>query len=392
LKTASLPKKPSLFSSALRWLLICALLGGLGWGGTLGWKKWSPGLFGTQRDTKLPTTSVANASLSEEIIAVGRVRAVFSTELRSEINGRIIKLLAKDGQPVKRDDEILRLDQQDLLTQIQESERLIEASRLRMERARRDWLRYAALDKNGLITGKDAEDSRTTLSLAENETSVAEARLANLKDRLAKTSIRAPFDGTLLLRDLTEGQVITGVGAQSGGTLLGEVADLTALMVRTNINEIDVARLKMEDRARVRVDPLRTVILEGTVRRIATSAVESAVDRTRVFPVDVILDKPDPRLRPGMSSTITFTLARVENVPAVLLSAVFSTANDSGQYVFVRQGERFRVREVQTGIADTHRVQILSGLAIGEEVSLTRPVEFDGELPDPTAVASRPRS
>src|SRR6185503_18549515 len=110
---------------------------------------------------------------------------------------------------------------------------------------------------------------------------------------------RAPHDGTLLLRDLTEGQVITSAAAQSGGTLLGEVADLSALMVRTNINEIDVARIKLSDIARVRVDSIRSMLMNGNVKRIATSAYESSSDRTRVFPVDVILGETDPRLRPG---------------------------------------------------------------------------------------------
>jgi HlyD family secretion protein len=221
---------------------------------------------------------------------------------------------------------------------------------------------------------------RTTLSLSENDAAVYEARAANLRDKLTKTIIRSPHDGTLLLRDLTEGQLVTSAAAQSGGTLLGEVADLSALMVRTNINEIDVARLKLGDAARVRVDSLRNMMLNGEIKRIATIANESVGDRTRVFPVDVVVDETDPRLRPGMSATVMFTLAHVENVTAVPLSAVFSNA-DSVRYVFLRKGEGFEVRGIDIGIADTRRVQILSGLASGDEVALMRPLEFEGEVP-----------
>jgi len=371
----------SRIKTTLRILSALVFLALLGWGGLLVWRQIGSSLFGDKRVETIPTTRVSRADIAEEIITVGRIRAVFSTELRSEINGRIVKLLAKDGQRMTRGQEILRLDQQDISTQLQEAERNIEASRLRLERARRDAGRQAALDQRGLSSPKDVEDTRTTLSLAENDAAIAEARAANLRDRLAKTIISAPHDGTLLLRDLTEGQVITGVAAQSGGTLLGEVADLSALMVRTNINEIDVARVHMDDKARVRIDPLGNVMIDGHVRRIATSALESSQDRTRVFPVDVILDTPEPRLRPGMSATCTFTLSRVENVPAVPLSAVFST-NDFGRYVFARTPEGFCVRPVETGIADTRRVQILSGLKEDDEVALTRPLEFIGEIPD----------
>ena len=282
------------------------------------------------------------------------------------------------------------MDQQDLLTQIQEIERNIEAAKLKAQRARRDHERLLDLQTRGVVTTKDLEDSRITYSLSENDAAIAEARAANLRDKLTKTVIRAPHAGTLLLRDLTEGQVITSAAAQNGGTLLGEVADLAALMVRTNINEIDVARLRVADVARIRVDSIRSVQLNGSIKRIATSATESTADRTRVFPVDVVLVEADERLRPGMSATVMFTLARVEDALAVPLSAVFSTA-ESARYVFLRKGEGFAVHQVEIGIADTRRVQILSGLEIGDDVALTRPLEFEGELPVLT-VASTPKA
>jgi HlyD family secretion protein len=383
---ASSPKKPLTLKSILRLVIVAGILGAFGWGGRALWKQIGPGLFGTKREAKIPTAAVKVANIAEEIVAVGRLRAVFSTELRAEISGRITKISVIDGEAVKRDQEILRLDQQDILTQLQESDRNIEASKLKVARAKREFERQKDLKTRELITAKDFEETRTALSLTENDAAVYDARAANLRDKLAKTVIRAPHDGTLLLRDLTEGQLVTSAAATNGGTLLGEVADLSALMVRTNINEIDVARLKVSDVARVRVDSLRNMMLNGEIKRIATVATESLGDRTRVFPVDVVVDETDPRLRPGMSATVMFTLAHVENVPAVPLSAVFSNA-DSVRYVFVNQGETFEVRGIDIGLVDTRRVQIISGLSNGELVALMRPLEYTGEIPiaKPTA-------
>ncbi|MSU23409.1 MAG: efflux RND transporter periplasmic adaptor subunit [Opitutus sp.] len=373
-------KLPRWLTSILRTLVLLAILAGLGWSGRAVWKQVGPGLFGSKRETKIPTSRVKLANISEEIVAVGRLRAVFSTELRAEISGRIVKILVGDGEGIKRDQEILKLDQQDILTQMQEGDRNIEASKLKVQRVRREFERQQELKSRGLITVKDFEETRITLSLAENDAAVYDARSANLRDKLAKTVIRAPHDGTLLLRDLTEGQLVTSAASQSGGTLLGEVADLSALMVRTNINEIDVARLKLADAARVRVDSLRNMMLNGEIKRIATIATESAGDRTRVFPVDVVVDETDPRLRPGMSATVMFTLSHIEHVAAVPLSAVFSNA-DSVRYVFLRRGEGFEVRAIDIGIADTRRVHIISGLVPGDEIALMRPLEFEGEVP-----------
>lgn len=371
------PRWPQL---TLRVIIAVVLIGGLGWGGRWVWKQISPGLFGNRREEKITTAKVKAATIAEEIVSVGRIRAVFSTELRAEINGRIAKLIAIDGQQVAKDAEILKLDQTDLLTQLMEADHNITVAKLQAERARRDFDRQSDLKKRALITDKDFEESRISFSLADNNSAICEARAANLRDKLTKTIITAPHAGTLLFKDLTEGQVITSAASQNGGTLLGEVADLSALMVRTNINEIDVARLKVGDAARVRIDPLRGLTLNGIVRRIATSATESQMDRTRLFPIDVVLDATDARLRPGMSATVTFTLARAENTPSLPLTSVFSNA-DSVRYVFVKKGEAYEARVIETGIADTRRIQVLAGLEIGDEVALTRPLTFDGELP-----------
>ena len=112
-------------------------------------------------------------------------------------------------------------------------------------------------------------------------------------------------------------------------------------------------------------------------------------DRIRVFPVDVYLDEADPRLRPGMSATVIFTLAHVDDALAVPLDTVFSTA-EAVRYVFVKKGETFEVRPVEVGIADTRRVQILNGLAVGDEVARTRPLEFEGEIPVANPAAPPP--
>ena len=216
---ASPPKKPQTVKLILRLVITAAILGAAGWGGRVLWKQIGPGLFGTKREAKIPTAAVRVSNIAEEIVAVGRLRAVFSTELRAEISGRIMKISVIDGEAVKRDQEILRLDQQDILTQLQESDRNIEASKLKVGRAKREFERQKDLKTRELITTKDFEETRTTLSLTENDAAVYDARAANLRDKLAKTVIRAPHDGTLLLRDLTEGQLVTSAAATNGGFL-----------------------------------------------------------------------------------------------------------------------------------------------------------------------------
>ena len=111
---ASTPRKSRFPVIAFRLLIFAALVAGGVWGGKRVWKQIGPGLFGMKREARISTTQVKTANIAEEIIAVGRLRAVFSTELRAEINGRITKISAVDGQTLKRNDEILRLDEDEM--------------------------------------------------------------------------------------------------------------------------------------------------------------------------------------------------------------------------------------------------------------------------------------
>ena len=93
----------------LRTVIVLAILGGAGWGVRIVWKQISPGLFGNRRQDKIAIAKVRNAPIAEEIIAVGRLRAVFSTELRSEINGRIVKILVDVVVQMKKVDGKFRM-------------------------------------------------------------------------------------------------------------------------------------------------------------------------------------------------------------------------------------------------------------------------------------------
>jgi hypothetical protein len=92
-----------------------------------------------------------------------------------------------------------------------------------------------------------------------------------------------------------------------------------------------------------------------------------------------------------MSATVMFTLARVDDVIAAPLNAVFSTA-ESARYVFLRKGETFEAHAVETGIADTRYVQIVSGLQVGDELARNRPLEYEGELPVGTVQQPPPKA
>jgi RND family efflux transporter MFP subunit len=311
----------------------------------------------------------------EEVRVTGEVAPALATEVKSEISGMIERLYVENGQTVTNGQVLLELDRSELLSQQEELERTIASYRLRAEQARRDFERQEQLFGKDFVTRKEFEDARTAKELADNELEVQDARLQTLREKLAKATIRAPHDGQVLECDLSERQVIVGANSFSQGSLLMKVADLGKLLIESDVNEVDVTRLTPGMPARISFDSVPDLALEGTVETITPSARRR--DNVRVFPVEITCASDDPRIRPGISADIKLELSSVQSALGVNVSAVFSS--NQTYYVFLKQGDGFVQREVETGINDTDFVQITSGLAEGDEVAAIRPPGFRGE-------------
>lgn len=327
-------------------------------------------------DALIETKTVeVRASIREEVRVTGEVAPAVATEVKSEISGMIDHLYVENGQAVTNGQVLLALDRSELLSQQDEIERTIASYKLRAEQARRDFERQEKLFEKEFVTRKEFEDARTSMELASNELEVQDARLQTLREKLAKATILAPHEGQVLECDLTERQVIVGANSFSQGSMLMKIADLSRLLVETDVNEVDVTRLTPGMTAHIGFDSVPDLTLEGKVESITPSARRR--DNVRVFPVEISCASDDARIRPGFSAEITLLLSEVTTPLALNVSAVFSS--NETHYVFLKQDETFVRRDVETGISDTDYVEIKSGLEEGDEVAAVRPPAFQGE-------------
>lgn len=313
--------------------------------------------------------------IAEVIQANGEVAPATATEIKSEISGRIKSLWVEDGQAVTNGQVLLELDPSELESQEEELLRALESSRLRVTRAQRDFERQHELHEKGFVTNKDFDDARTDKELAENDLEIQEARLQTLREKLAKTSVLAPHDGRVIECDLSKGQVIVGADSIGGNNVLMKIADLSQLIVKTDINEVDVTRMVNGMPADVEFDSIPDLRLVGILEKISPSAIRR--DNLRVFPIEISCEAANPRIKPGISANVHLTLSEVTDVVAVAISAVFS--RDDERFVFVREGNTFARRVVEVGINDAEYVEIKSGLEEGTQVALTRPTDFLAE-------------
>ena len=338
----------------LSYLLLFAAVGAVGW---FVFKRGEALLAASaEREPEIRSITVETGSIQETIEIAGFVEPLLSTEVKSEISGRILRVLADDGDTVEEGDVLAELDPTSLRTDRTEAQRNYQAQVLRVEQE------------------KGFRDAKTELDIAEIELEVRQARLEKAEENLSKTEIRAPHRGVISNRGINVGQVIVGATSVNQGTTLMRVNDLGELVINIDINEVDIARINETQSPEIRIDAYPGESFDGRIAEIARFAVNR--NNIRVFPVEIRFSAKDFTVSPGVSATVRILVAEVSNVPVLPISSIFV---EGGQKIVFRRkpdSEEWERVPVETGLSDFDRVEIVSGIRAGDEVAGSRPEGF----------------
>ena len=337
-------------------------------------------LFDKPTDPSLLTPIVrtetlkADRTLSSRIVQNMQVDAVERVELLPRVTGRLLALHVKQGDRVKKGQVVATLEheQQDALilstiAQAASARADTEKARAEMLNAKTDLDRYSRLVKEGFSTQQqyDAIQTEYTSAEASYRAALAKERQYEAEEKRVKSEkndyiIRAPIDG-IVLNDysLTAGAMI------SPSSPILDIADPRMLKATLRVPELKIFSVAVGMPVTLRFDALPGESFGGSVTRI-----DQYVDpATRTSSVEIVLDNEKQaggRLRPGMfgqAAIVEKSFAGTLTVPEGALHA-----SETGLYVYVVADGKAAQREVATGIQDGGRVQILGGLAEGDEV------------------------
>jgi RND family efflux transporter MFP subunit len=186
----------------------------------------------------------------------------------------------------------------------------------------------------------------------------AEAQRDQLRARLGYATVRAPITGVVTEKNVEAGDV---VGVQ---TRLFTIADVSTMVVRVRVSELDVVHLAAGNAVDVLLDAFPGRVLEGRIRRVFPTA----DPQTRLVPVEVAITGSDARVvRSGFLARATFALGARENVLLVPAAAIVKDAS-GGEAVYVVQDDRAERRLVRTGMTSEGRVEVREGVRAGELV------------------------
>jgi HlyD family secretion protein len=389
-------------------VVIIGVLIGLSKAGVLGNK---------DKGKEIEIANVETGTIVETVSATGKIQPEIEVKIASMVSGEIIDLPIKEGQVVKKGDLLVKINP-DLYTSglnrsvanLSGSKAGLSQSDASFNEAKANYERNKTLFEKGIISKSDWDKAISSFEVAKaNKQSAyynvqsASASVNEAKDNLGRTIIYAPADGTVSMLNVELGERVLGT-QQMAGTEILRVANLNNMEVEVDVNENDIVKIKVGDLANVEVDAYLKKQFKGVVTSISNSASTAlTADQVTNFKVkvrilkesyqDLIAGKPvsySP-FRPGMTATVDIITTTRANVVHVPISSVVVKSDTTAvkeikmdgpdadkkaapksdkklECVFVKVGNKAKIRIIKTGIQDDTNIEVLSGLKKGDVV------------------------
>jgi membrane fusion protein, multidrug efflux system len=300
--------------------------------------------MGADRVVPVETTPVQLGEIARRVTVSGVVEPIRTVGVNSQLATAVLSIRAEEGDRVETGQILATLDDREIAAQVASAEanfRIAESTYRRTQQLR----------ERQIVT--QAEYDRDFAAYL-----TTQAQLEQFQTRLEYATVRAPFSGVITDKLVEAGDV---VGNQ---TRLFTIADVSTMVVRVRVSELDVVDLRPGDDVQVALDAFPRRAFDGRVRRVFPAA----DPESRLVPVEVEMRGEGTQLgRPGFLARTTFALSARENALLIPSSALV-TGTGGTTAVFVINEDRARRRTVTTGLTSEGRIEILSGLTEGEVV------------------------
>ncbi len=284
----------------------------------------------------------ASGSVSSYITSTANLVPENDVLILAEREGKVAEIMAEEGDAVGKGRTLALLVQDDQAIAYRKARIQADNSRANHERA-------LSMRAENLISEEEFERIATEKAVAEQEEE--EARW-----NLEKTTIRAPFAGQVTERMITPGRHV-----QIGEELF-RVADFTPLIARVYLPEKDVFSLDVGREVRLTSKASEDIQFKGRIRQISP-----VVDtETGTVKVTIEVSSPPPQVRPGAFVSIDIVRETHPEVVVVQRQSVIRELQHA--YVFVAEGDKAERRTVSLGLEEGDRVEIISGVEVGEQV------------------------
>jgi len=286
--------------------------------------------------------TVATGTIREEVSAVGTLLANEAVMIRPERDGRIAEILFNEGQLVRKGEKLLVLDTAEIEAQFAAVTSEVTLNRSRLKRAE-------DLHEKKFISAQALDDARE----AYNQSA---ARQAEIKARLDKSAVLAPFEGVAGLRQVSPGAYV------KAGQDVARFEGIGTLKLDFRLPENYLGRLRARQEALVRLDAWPEENFRGEIY-----AIEPAVDeQTRTVLIRARVPNPGARLKPGMFARVVLVLETRDNAIVVPEQALVPQGKE--RFVYRLNDGKAMLTRIDLGVRRPGEVEVRGGLAAGDTI------------------------
>ena len=336
------------------------------------------------------SVNIAAAKIEEiktSILASGTLIYKDQVQLRSEVIGQVSELFIEEGDNVRQDQVLMRLDQRSFKADVEQQQAFVRMQTIAIERQKKQldntkakWLRNKNLYERKMI-GQDAFElidnqhdlAKIDLRSRQEALTQAQATLDKALERLEKTVFRSPIDGIATSVDIKIGETAISGTTNIAGSNLITIADPASILVEVQVDEADIANVRLDQDVDVYAVAFPDDALKGQVKTIATSAKRASNREGLSFTVKILLESDENiDVRPGMSCRAEiFTKVKGNTIAVPIQSVIFEESEGEGSDVKVR-GRRGGVRIGSSGNSTmtSHVFVLIDGKAVKRDVEL----------------------
>lgn len=322
---------------------------------------------------------VARGSVTEKALAIGAIRPKREIAVKSKISGIVKTCYREVGDRVRPGDPLFDILPDPTPMELTEARREVEIARNVFDQAKKKYDRTRTLKEQGILAtqewdqaDKDIQDARIRLELANERLALIEKGRVKSERMAVESIIRAPIAGTVLELLVNEGDPVVPLTSYQAGTALTNLADMTSLVFKGTVDEIDVGKLRERMLAQIRIGALPDAKVQGKVYKISPKSKTS--EGATLFDIEIeLLPAKDVVLRAGYSANAEVAVREKQDVLLVPERLVtFADGKASVELPGKQEKDPPLKREIQTGLSDGINVEVAAGLT-EQDLVIERP-------------------
>jgi membrane fusion protein, multidrug efflux system len=310
----------------------------------------------TVRPVAVEVARVTPADIADLVTGVGTVTAMKDVIVSSETAGRVTAVRVKVGDPVRKGQTLIEVDAELKQVAVDQSRAQLQAAETNLEKTRKDFERADKLFKSQDVADVELQGYRLAFSAAEAQQKSAEAALRLAQRQLSDTRITSPISGVVASRRIEVGEMAVP------GKEVANVVDISSVKVKLSVAEEDIGKLRLGQKATLRLDAHADEMFDGTVYTIGAKS-ESPNGHT--YAVEILVRNRGANvLKAGMYARVDILASIATNALSVSKESIVETGGKPA--VFVVENGVAHLRSITLGIRGAERYQVLDGLSAGE--------------------------